>query len=116
VYAVNKYGVSNPSLPSEPYEPESALIKSLGIPIAGGIILGLVFLICLIFSFFYCKNNEKLCWAREGGGPTTAREPSNTQLTTDAPKGEPIKLEQSSSGYVETQPTTTTPQETTQEV
>jgi len=86
VYAVNAQGTSAPSLPSESFRRASQLVKDLAIPIAGGIILGLLFIVGIIIGVFYCKNNEKCCWTREGGSTTNdkvAAASSNTSVDLD---------------------------------
>jgi len=79
VYAQNAIGASAVSPPSEPVSYETAITKSLGVPIAGGIILGLLFLITLCVSIRYCQNNEKFCFANGGGGSTKTIETTGTQ-------------------------------------
>jgi len=111
VYAVNAFGVSDPSLPSESFRRASQLVKDLAVPIAGGIILGLLFIVGVIIGIYYCKNNEKCCWAREGGSTTNdkvAAATSNTSVDLDyVPKEEPRQAAPSSSGYMETDTPTT---------
>jgi len=104
VYASNALGMSAASPKSESFRRDSQIFKDLAVPIAGGIILGLLLIVGIIIGLFMCRNLEKCCWAREGGS-TTDDKPKPT-ATSEEPKSEPIALGQSSSGYVETQMTT----------
>jgi len=81
VYAQNQMGISDASLPSESFRRASQIVQDLGVPIAGGIILGLLFIVGVIIAIFYCRNNEKCCWAREGGSTTTDKVTSSSANT-----------------------------------
>jgi hypothetical protein len=114
VFAMNSQGTSDGSLPSESFRRSSQILKDLAVPIAGGIILGLLLIVGIIIGLLVCRNTEKCCWAREGGSTTSDKPKDVTTATTavdleEHPKTEPIPLGQSSSGYVDTQTQTKEP-------
>jgi len=90
VFAQNSVGWSAPSSPSESISLEKGLEKSLAIPIAGGVILGLLLIISLCLSILYCRNNEKLCFANNS---ETSTKNIETHTHSDVNLDSPYKTE-----------------------